>query len=112
MRVTLGCAQGGPATVASKFWRPSSWLIAYVVVPAALGGLVYYQTGLFRAATGPTFDEPLYLKLGVEGWRTWTFGNASLSMPPALPLVLVQWLPAWYAGPDLDPAEILSLLPL
>jgi hypothetical protein len=82
-------------------------------VPALLGVLVYYQTGLFRSATGATFDEPVYIELGVESWRNGSFPETTLFMPPALPLVLTQWLPALYAGPTpLSPGEVLEVLPL
>jgi hypothetical protein len=86
---------------------------AAALVSFGLALAVMLQTGLFRGSTGATFDEPLYLDLGINAWREGRFAQTDLPAPPRLPLLLASWLPALLAAPGpLDPDGIIRLLPL
>jgi len=84
-----------------------------VLVSLCLALAVMYQTGLFRASTGATFDEPLYMELGINAWREGQFVPTILPMPAPLPFLLANWLPAMLvdSGP-LSPEEMIRWLPL
>ncbi len=90
-------------------WRDAAWL-------AAFGLLSSLWCVTAARQVGPTFDEPLYVRLGLEGWRT--FSHAGLIRKGTMPLpVDVQTLPLclWERcrGVPFDPTNDLpTLLPV
>src|SRR5436190_11205142 len=82
------------------------WLAAF--------GLVSSLWCLGAAARlGPTFDEPVYLTRGLEGWRT--FSHHGLLVLGTMPLPIdVQTLPLFlherFTGVPLDPVADFSTM--
>jgi hypothetical protein len=88
---------GEPATARRGLPRTSG-LVAWLIVPAVLGGLVGAQTRLFREATCETYDEFTYLRMGICIYRHGDFRSLASPMCPPLPILLEYWLPALRAG--------------
>jgi len=72
-------------------------LVARVLVPAALAGVLLVQAYLIRATTSATYDEDTYVRLGLEIYRRGDFRPLDEWKVAPLPLLLEYWLPA--AGP-------------
>lgn len=88
-------------------WNRAAAFLAALI----LGGLVVYQTGLFRSSAGATFDEPLYLDLGTSAWCTGAIPKIDIPTPGALPLLAANWLPALASGSGpFSPEETTELL--
>jgi 4-amino-4-deoxy-L-arabinose transferase-like glycosyltransferase len=68
--------------------------VAWVLVPAVLGGVVFAQARLFREATCETYDEFTYLRMGICIYRQGNFAKLASPMCPPLPILLEYWLPA------------------
>lgn len=73
---------------------PSRRVVAWLVVPAVLGVLVFAQARLFREATCETYDEYTYLRMGICIYRDGDFKSLASPMCPPLPILLEYWLPA------------------
>jgi 4-amino-4-deoxy-L-arabinose transferase-like glycosyltransferase len=70
-------------------------LVAWVLAPTVLGGLLLVQAKLFRDSTCETYDEWTYLQLGLSIYRKANFSNLASPMCPPLPILLEYWLPAF-----------------
>jgi 4-amino-4-deoxy-L-arabinose transferase-like glycosyltransferase len=72
-------------------------IVAWLLVPLALGLLVLFLNRLFRVASCETFDEFTYLRLGIRIFRYHEMASMSSPMTPPLPILLQYWLPALQA---------------
>jgi hypothetical protein len=60
-----------------------------------LAALLIAQARLFLVNTSATYDEPLYLKLGLQVYREGSFAGFVGPMTPPLPILLAYWPCAW-----------------
>ena len=76
--------------------RPSRrrWLLTLVVIPGLLGLGLLILTHFFRVTTSETYDESIYLILGMSVHQNGNFTDLASPMCPPLPILLEYWLPA------------------
>ena len=81
-----------PAAARRREWMAR--LATWVLLPAALAGVLLVQSYLVRASTSATYDEDNYVRLGMEIYRHGDFRTLDEWIVAPLPLLLEYWLPA------------------
>ncbi|WP_435011550.1 ArnT family glycosyltransferase [Tundrisphaera lichenicola] len=86
---------------------PMTWLL----VPAGLGSMVLFLTGLFRNSTCETYDEYTYIRMGVCIYQRNDFASLASPMCPPLPILLEYGLPTIKREPIAESDEWEAAMP-
>jgi 4-amino-4-deoxy-L-arabinose transferase-like glycosyltransferase len=93
--------EGGELIRARRRWFGNQFM-TWILIPAILAAVTSYQAKLFRSTTSATYDEPLYLQLGLQAYHDGSFAGFIRPMIPPLPILLTAWLPSL----DTDSSEL------
>ena len=91
-------SSAGSHSKADRPRRGFAPLLAWVIVPLVLAGLLFGEARWFRLTTCETYDEYTYLRMGICIFRQGDFHPMASPMCPPLPILLGYWYPALRVG--------------